>query len=48
MLAEYTVTSTTVSEYAEYIKFIILGLIVLAVIYFIIKKKLNKKQEKVV
>lgn len=32
-----------ISEYAEYIKFIILGLIVLAVIYFIIKKKLNKK-----
>ena len=32
-----------ISEYAEYIKFIILGLIVLAVIYFVIKKKLNKK-----
>ena len=35
-----------ISEYAEYIKFIILGLIVLAVIYFVIKRKLNNKQEK--
>ena len=35
-----------ISEYAEYIKFIILGLVVLAVIYFVIKRKLNNKQEK--
>ena len=35
-----------ISEYAEYIKFIILGLIVLTVIYFIIKRKINNKQEK--
>ena len=35
-----------ISEYAEYIKYAILGLIVLAVIYFVIKRKLNNKQEK--
>jgi len=35
-----------ISEYAEYIKFIILGLIVLAAIYFLIKRKLKNKQEK--
>ena len=35
-----------ISEYAEYIKFAILGLIVLAVIYFVIKRKLKNKQEK--
>lgn len=35
-----------ISEYAEYIKFAILGLIVVAVVYFVIKRKLNHKQEK--
>lgn len=33
-----------IAEYAEYIKIAIVGLLLLAVIYFVIKKSLNKKK----
>jgi cbb3-type cytochrome oxidase subunit 3 len=36
-----------ISEYAEYIKIAILGLLLVAVIYFVIKAKMKKKQDKV-
>jgi len=32
-----------ISEYAEYIKIAVIGLIILAVIYFVLKSKLKKK-----
>ncbi|MBQ0075497.1 MAG: DedA family protein [Prevotella sp.] len=35
--------NTTIEEYSEYIKFIILGLVALALIYFIIKKNVTKR-----
>ncbi len=35
-----------ISEYAEYIKIAILGLLLVAVIYFVIKAKMKKKQDK--
>ena len=34
-----------ISEYAEYIKIFIITLIVLAIVYFVVKKKMGKKQE---
>jgi membrane protein DedA with SNARE-associated domain len=32
-----------ISEYAEYIKIAIIGLIVLAIVYFVVKSRLKKK-----
>ena len=35
-----------ISEYAEYIKIVIIGLVILAIIYFILKSRLKKKNGK--
>ena len=35
-----------IAEYAEYIKIVIVGLLLLAIVYFVIKKTLNKKKKK--
>jgi hypothetical protein len=32
-----------ISEYAEYIKIIILALVIAAIVYFVVKKKMGKK-----
>ena len=34
-----------IAEYAEYIKIVIVGLLLLAIVYFVIKKTLNKKKK---
>ena len=36
-----------IGEYAEYIKIIILALLIAAIVYFVIKAKMKKKQDKV-
>ena len=34
-----------ISEYAEYIKIIIIALVIAAIVYFVVKKKMGKKRE---
>jgi cbb3-type cytochrome oxidase subunit 3 len=34
-----------IGEYAEYIKIVILGLLILAVVWFVVKRKMKKKQD---
>ena len=35
---------STISEYAEYIKLVIIALVVLAIVYFVVKALLKKKK----